>query len=210
MAQKKGVDPKLDRMLGRKVKCPYCRMRIEKYAMTCTGCGITKEQICYASNADAKEIIKGRKEGKVLYTRVRPDDIHLGKFFLVLATLGLFGGHNFYVGRRKRGFFMLGAMLICIAFLVIFPSTTYVTHPARVPFETSFFPFFPTDVLGVIAFCMWIYDWFAIVVFSSFRYPVRINRKEKLNSRTLGDIIKPCSKNMGSSKSSKKKKKHQR
>lgn len=192
---RKGIDPKLDRMIGRNIKCPYCKNRIFKYTTTCDQCGITKEQICYASNQQAKEIIRGKRQGKVLYTKSRPDDVPLGKFMLILILLGLFGGHNFFVGRRVRGWIILSMMAVCFAFLIAVPPGTAAYgfenyHEWRGPFYEAGFPFFPTDVLGLIAFMVWVCDWIAVLI-GNFKYPIRIETGRKVTSEDIAKLNNP-------------------
>ena len=183
MSQRKAPNDKLERLYSKNVRCPYCRMMIPKYVVICEQCGVTKEQIAQASNRDAKEIIKGRGTGKVVMTKTRPDDIDFVKLILITMFFGMFGGHCFYVGRRIRGMIMLGSMLLFILSAIIFPMGTPANmmqdmSPTRRIFVDAGF-WFPMDVPGLLVLALWFADWFAIVVFNSFRYPVRLANIEK-------------------------------
>ena len=175
------MNPKLDRMYARNVRCPYCKAVIAKYTTTCIQCGITKEQIVNASHLEAKEILTKKKKGKVLWTKTIPADLHFTKFVLVLIFLGLFGGHHFYVGRRIKGFFMLGSVILFIIGFFVFPfgnpDAGIDMHPAREAASWNGV-WFPMDVPLLITAVIWFVDWFAVVVFSTFRYPVRIKGKD--------------------------------
>ena len=169
------VDEKLDRLYNKNVRCPYCRARIHKYTTTCERCGITKKQILNASNARAKEIKKQKTGGKIVFTRNRPSDVSFTRLVLCLL-LGLFGVHNFYVGRKIRGWVMLGGILIVIASFFIFPaSRDGELHPVNALFVDNGMesPFF---LLGAAVFVMWAYDMFSIV-FGFYKYPVRLGEK---------------------------------
>jgi len=172
-------DPRLDRMYGQNIRCPYCKMTIAKFTTTCVQCGITKEQIAYASHQDAKKIMQGKDRGLVLYTRTIPRDLNFTKFLLCLVFLGLFGGHYFYIGRKIRGFLMLGSIILLFVSVIVFPFGNFEDiemHSFRAAASWDG-AFFPLDVPGIIAIVVWFVDWFAIVVFNRFKYPVRIRGK---------------------------------
>ena len=175
VANKRVVDEKLERLYNKKVKCPYCRGKILKYSTKCEQCGITKEQIRNASNEDAKAIIRKKAKGKVLKTKVRPDDIRFGKLVIFVVLLGMFGAHCFYVGRRKRGFIALSGMIIYMLGVIIFPFPSYDVpiHPWRAAFENPGL-IFPLDIAGLVSIVIWFIDWANIVIFQTFKYPVRI------------------------------------
>ena len=187
------IDPELDRLYVRTVRCPYCKARIRKYTTTCARCGVHKMQVLDASNKRAKEIIKGKTGEKVLKTKNKPHDITFTRMALLLI-FGLLGTHNFYVGRRWRGMIMLSFVLITILFLFIFPMGPMSDglegmHHVRKMFVDRGL-LFPADFLFVIAFFMWGYDTLAII-FGFYKYPVRLGeettRPAKPQSITLGE-----------------------
>jgi TM2 domain-containing membrane protein YozV len=147
-------------------------------------------------------------------TRRRPDDIHFVKFMLLLIFLGPFGAHNFYVGRKWKGLFALFGILLLIASFVIFPVGTSEMNwddmdPIRRIFDRSGLPFplniFPMDIPGLIAICMWVVDWFGVVIFNSYKYPVRfptdtLKPKEEIKAEkkaAKGGKVKTTKKNEG-------------
>ncbi|MCL2586623.1 MAG: TM2 domain-containing protein [Firmicutes bacterium] len=174
------VDPRLDRAYSRNIRCPYCKALIAKWTTTCVQCGITKEEIVYASHQDAKAVINKAEKGKVLWTKTIPVDLNFRKFMLLLIFLGVFGAHNFYVGRKVRGWIILCSTLLLIFSSLFFyhPNFDLGTpgHPWREAFPGSVI--FPFDMPGIIAIVVWFVDWFAAVVFSSFKYPIRIKGKD--------------------------------
>ncbi|MCL2570317.1 MAG: TM2 domain-containing protein [Firmicutes bacterium] len=175
---RKKHDEKLERLYSKKIKCPYCRAYIRKYTKKCLQCGITKEQIRHASNKEAKKIIKGQAEGRVLKTRVRPDDVNFTRMIMFVVFLGLFGAHCFYVGRRIRGWIVLGGFIIFMLSAIIFPFGTPDAgfsdmHPLRQQFDNMRI-WFPLDIPGLLAVFIWVYDWVAVVITQRFKYPVRL------------------------------------
>ena len=189
-------DPKLDRLYMKTVKCPYCRFKIRSMQTTCEQCGLSKMQIARASNKKAKQMMKERDKGKIVMINRRPDDIKLSGFTMSLIT-GIFGTHCFYVGRRTRGFIMLGVMFLYVASVIIFPmgiweGGTFVgMHPWR---EAALqFGVFPADFLGLAVFMMWMLDVVRVLV-GWFKYPVRLgdhpNKKKEDEVDITGDVVK--------------------
>ena len=167
------IDQKLDRLYNSRVRCPYCKSVIAKYDVKCSNCGITKKQISEASNIKAKEVKQKRTGEKILMTKTKPDDVSFTRMVIWLLLGGMVGAHNFYVGRKIRGFIILSMMVTCCLFYFIFIPGHNINgyiHPLREPFSSSIFP---TDALGVIVMFIWIYDMFA-VVFGFYKYPVKI------------------------------------
>jgi len=184
MAIRQEIDPRLDRMYNRGVRCPYCKAKIVKYTTTCERCGVTKKQILEASNVRAKEIIKGKTGEKLIKTRHKPDDITFTMMAIMVFLLGLFGGHHFYAGRKIRGFVQLGCFLGGFVLMIIFPGRLVdggiELHPVR---EALSFPLggqmmFPLDFIFIAALVMWAVDVFA-VVFGLYKYPARLAEREK-------------------------------
>ena len=169
-------DPKLDRLYTSVVKCPYCKNKIQKLQTTCSRCGLNKIQIAYASNSRAKEMMKSGERGKIVMMRRRPSDLQLGQISWRLI-LGIFGLHNFYTGRRIRGWIMLGCMIGFFVQSLVFPLGDMANnlegmHRWREACMDSGIPF-PLDFLGIISFALWVSDIFAIM-FGWYKYPVRL------------------------------------
>lgn len=174
-------DPKLDKLYPRTVKCPYCKNKIYAYTTTCKQCGVTKRQIMGASNTRAKEMMKNKEKGKIVMTRRRPADIDMAKFSLCLCA-GFVGAHNFYVGRKVRGWLMASFMISYVVCFAIFPPDWTSHFNSEYPLNfirAAFGDFFPADMLGVIAVIVWFYDIFAIIVMQTYKYPVRLADDDK-------------------------------
>ena len=170
-------DRRLDRLYTSLVRCPYCKNRIRKLQTTCSRCGLNKIQIAHASNKRAKEMIKAGERGKIVMMRRRPSDVKLSSMTWRLAVGGLFGLHNFYVGRRIRGWIVLGCMIAFIIQGLVFSPGDFTNnlegiHPWRAATNTQGMPF-PLDFFGLVAFALWISDIVGVVL-GWYKYPVRL------------------------------------
>lgn len=94
-------------------RCPRCNMKTPIENVVCPGCKLNYEKFNTATNAEAKQAIKEGNADQVLMRTGRPKDVKFIKLLLIAIFLGAFGGHNYYVGRYKRGilftvFFFVG------------------------------------------------------------------------------------------------------
>jgi len=76
---------------------------------------------------------------------------------------GIFGWHNFYVGRKVRGWIMLGFMIV-----FIIAGTVIIQLDAVDELWAQ-----PVALISTVPLVMWIADAFAIV-FGWYKYPVRL------------------------------------
>jgi len=173
---------RLDKLYTSAVRCPYCKKRIQKLQTVCSQCGLHKVQIAYASNKRARDIIKNREVGKVVKMRRRPTDVNM-KHVAFLLFIGVFGAHNFYTGRRIRGWIMFGCITLFIVQALIFPFgrpieleegvISYVgMHPWREASIEWGAPF-PLDFFGLVAMLLWFSDILGIII-GWYKYPVRL------------------------------------
>ena len=183
------VDPRLDLLYNRNVRCPYCRAKILKYTTTCQRCGVTKKQISQASNTRAKEMRKEKKGGKIFKTKHRPEDVSFSKMIMLCGLLGMFGVHSFFVGRKIRGLITVGCFILGIVMMFVFPigktgpeGLTEGMHPWREAIKPFFFPF---DVFMLIPFILWAIDTIA-VIFGFYKYPIRLGESEVKEKRGKG------------------------
>lgn len=173
-------DKRLDKLYTSSVKCPYCKNKIQRLQTVCSRCGLHKIQIAYASNKRAKEMM-GSEAGKIVKMRRCPNDVKLSQMGWRLV-LGIFGVHNFYTGRKIRGWIMLGCMLIFVLQAIVFPfgkviqndgGLEYVgMHPWRLACIDWGAPF-PLDFFGAIALILWLSDIFGVIL-GWYKYPVRL------------------------------------
>ena len=172
-------DKRLDKLYTSVVKCPYCGNRIQKLQTVCTRCGLNKIQIAYASNVRAKEMMRAGERGKIVMMRRRPNDLNLLHISWRLL-FGFFGVHNFYTGRKIRGWIMLGLGLGFILQLIIFPVGNIGSeailegmHPWRETVMVEWNMPFPLDFLGAAALVLWISDMLGVFC-GWYKYPVRL------------------------------------
>jgi len=94
------------------MRCPVCGYNLKKNHY-CPYCKVTDDQIKTASNIEAKKCLKTGEKDKIVMSSTLPNDINRTRLLLVSIALGLFGGHNFYVGRYKRGLYMTITFCVC-------------------------------------------------------------------------------------------------
>ncbi len=111
----------------RKIKtkrCPRCETKNEYTSYRCMQCGLIFSRAENGSNKLAKNLILAGNGDKTVKIRSFPKDVSKKKFLLLCGFLGIFGAHNFYVGRYKKAFFMLicGILaVLCVAVGSILP-----------------------------------------------------------------------------------------
>ena len=185
---------RLDRLYARNTRCPYCKAAIRKMTSTCERCGVTKKQIESASWQDARAIQKGKKTGKIVKTKLVPKDMDYGRWLIVLVLLGWTGYHNFWVGRRLRGWILCGMMLTFILCLIIFPPGSPLNDMAGMSEARKWFAeramVFPSDVIGGLVVVMWLIDWGAVVLFRTFKYPVHMRVETSTESLKSDPLTK--------------------
>ena len=85
--------------------------------------------------------------------------------------MGIFGVHNFYMGRRIRGWIMLGCMLAFLVWFFVQDTFFDATHPwMGMNVGDSISPFV---LLSTVSLVLWVSDIFGIV-FGWYKYPVRL------------------------------------
>lgn len=97
-----------------KVVCPRCKEKYKVGTQKCEICGLVFARLKYATNSAAKNMIKHGQGKKVIYTSDIPKDVSWVKMFTFSLLLGIFGAHNFYIGRYKKAISMLVMGVITI------------------------------------------------------------------------------------------------
>ena len=93
-------------------RCPRCERKMPIAAAKCPRCGLIFARLSKATNAAAKKAIRKREKNKVIYDAVLPKDVNKWKLFWMALLLGVFGGHNFYVGKYLKGALGLVSMVM--------------------------------------------------------------------------------------------------
>lgn len=124
-------------------KCARCGTKNNYNQSRCTSCGLIFSRVENGSNKIAKELIHAGKRDETVMARMFPKDVKKKKFLLLCGFLGIFGAHNFYVGRYKKAVFQLVCGLlavICVAIGSIIPFYENLMSFISVPigFDTLF------------------------------------------------------------------------
>lgn len=147
-------------------KCQRCGNRVLDRQAKCDECGLVFARLDDAKNCYArKELLHGHREN-VIFVRKVPSDISKLKLSLLCGFLGLFGAHNFYIGRYFKAMYMLIIGLVSL----IFASLT--EYPA---FYEKFMSFF--FILPALLLLFWVSD-FVEILFNKYKIPVALERKE--------------------------------
>ena len=100
-------------------KCPRCGEKNLASQKKCAFCGLIFERLNYCSNKSArKEVIKLRKRNYIM-TKEWPADASKKVAMLLCGFLGIFGAHNFYLGRFYKGLTVLFGFICSVVLLLI-------------------------------------------------------------------------------------------
>lgn len=157
------------------MKCPICGCKMKEEFM-CPYCKVTGQQVKDASNKEAKERIRKKDTKEVYNSTYLPKDVNNTRLMLISLFGGMFGAHQFYVGKYKMGFFYLFSTFLGLIFYVL---SSMIFKENLV---LKYFRSFGVLLCAIILF-MWISDFFK-VCFRSFSIPVvlgetRFKKEEK-------------------------------
>ena len=151
------------------MKCPICGCKMKQEIM-CPYCKITGDQVKLASNKEAKKRIKQKDTKEVYNSTYMPKDVNRTRLMLVALFGGLFGAHQFYVGKYKWGlFYSISVCLSLIAFAFatkIYPNIAWLSSVADIFY-----------MLDAIVLMMWMSDFFKIC-FKNFSIPVVLGEEK--------------------------------
>ena len=150
------------------MQCPKCGSRISKDMPVCNKCGFRVEELENVSNFKARKILKSGtilQREKVFYVHKVPKDLVRKDLVLLTGFLGIFGAHNFYVGRIYLGFSKLISFIAGILLSVI------VYRTGAMQFYTL------SGLLIAYPIVSWIYD-FARVIIKKYPIPVVLDNEE--------------------------------
>ena len=145
--------------------CPKCYGKIDKNQQRCIYCGFYMNELKNATNKEAKRIKKTIYKDDILYTTKIPSDVSKKKLILFSIFLGLFGVHDFYVGKFWQGlFFCITTSVTLILSTILMLMNTIYQNTIQTIFE------FWTIAQG-LAIIFWVWDIFKIS-FERFKIPV--------------------------------------
>lgn len=144
-------------------RCYRCGTKNNYNQTRCTECGLIFSRVENGSNKIAKGLLMAGKKDEVVLAKMFPKDVSKKKFLLLCGFLGIFGAHNFYVGRYKKAIYMLvcGILaVLCVAIGHILPFYNTLMSFISVPigFDTLF----------------WAWD-FVDGCFSKYKIPVAVD-----------------------------------
>lgn len=143
------------------MKCPQCNYKMRQDV--CPYCNIEKKDVKQASNQKAKIYMQSHKKDKVVFTKEKPNDVNKANMLWFTIFLGFVGAGNFYVGRKKRGYFMLISFVVGMTltyFKVTYMDIWLLENMANI-----------ASIFTIIAIFMWFSD-IINVIFNRYRYPV--------------------------------------
>ena len=144
-------------------RCPRCETKNKYTAYRCSSCGLIFSRVENGSNKLAKGLILGGKKEQTVMARMFPKDVSKKKFLLLCGFLGLFGAHNFYVGRYKKAIYQLICGLISIFCVAVGPYLSfYDTLMSFVSVPVGF------DVI------FWMWD-FIDGIFNRYKIPIAVD-----------------------------------
>jgi TM2 domain-containing membrane protein YozV len=163
-------------------KCPRCEFKCDLDAMVCPNCGMVFSRLKVATNAEAKRAYKLKEKDRVVLSTSLPCDVDKLKFLFLLILLGWAGAHNFYVGKKGKGWYSIISLIsyICAMIINYYFNEIFWTG-------TNFFAYELTEVTGLAevgALFIWVID-IIDYIFHRYKYPISLPLKEKDNSRGI-------------------------
>lgn len=124
-------------------RCPRCGTKNNYNDNRCIHCGLIFSRVENGSNTIAKGLIHAGKKDETVLARMFPKDVKKKKFLLLCGFLGIFGAHNFYVGRYKKAVFqlicgMLAVICVAIGHILPFYDTLMSFISVPIGFDTLF------------------------------------------------------------------------
>ena len=137
--------------------CPKCYGKVGKDQKRCTTCGFEISKLESASNKQAKKALKSIYKDNVLYLKGIPGDVSKKKLLLLSIFLGLFGAHDFYVGKFWNGLFKLIAasltsilgMLVLSLGIVVQNNAIYIAFQFSLVFQGFNAVFWIADIIKI-------------------------------------------------------------
>ena len=144
-------------------RCPRCGTKNNYNEHRCYNCGLVFSRVENGSNKIAKGLIMAGKKDETVKARMFPKDVSKKKFLLLCGFLGIFGAHNFYVGRYVKAVFQLICGILAVLCVAI---------GALLPFYDTLMSFISVPI-GVDT-VFWAWD-FIDGCFSRYKIPVAVD-----------------------------------
>ena len=144
-------------------RCPRCDTKNEITNYRCSNCGLIFSRVENGSNKLAKGLLLAGKKDEVVMAKMFPKDVSKKKFLILSFFLGMFGAHNFYVGRYKKAVYQLICGMVAVICVLL---------GSVIPYYDKIMSFIsvPIGIDGI----MWLWD-FVEGVISKYRIPVAVD-----------------------------------
>lgn len=159
-------------------RCPRCGTLNRSTQFNCTECGLIFSRVENGSNMLAKSLILAGKKNEVVNGYGFPKDVKKSKFLLLCGFLGLFGAHNFYVGRFGKAIFQLAMGVVALVMTIV---SGYIPN---IDFIMSFI-FLPIAIDAIF----WCVD-FVDGLLGKYRIPVAVDFTEGENLLKQSEKLK--------------------
>lgn len=153
--------------------CPYCGVKNPKSSKNCVNCNLDFNQLDDLSNKQAKKMLIRRKfaetfEGEIVYVKQFPLDCSRKNAIIWCLFLGLFGAHNFYVGRFGKAFtsLILGSIFFLGAGISGYYQLTAASAITQSLYSLS-------AVVGIVPIFMWLSDLVSLI-FNKYKVPAKL------------------------------------
>ena len=147
------------------MQCPKCYGKIDPNTKRCRSCGFNINSLDGATNKAAKKAKKTIYKDDILYTTKIPPDVSKKKLLLFSIFLGIFGVHDFYVGKFWQGLYLaLSTGIATVLALVLIITNTIAQNLLQ-----NIYAF--VSVFEGLAVIITIWDIFKIA-FERFKIPV--------------------------------------
>lgn len=145
--------------------CPKCYGKVDRKSQRCRYCGFFMNELDGASNKQAKQAQKTIYKDDILYTTKIPYDVSKKKLLLFAIFLGLFGVHDYYVGKFWQGLYQTISVSVALVLaLILMIINTIVDNIVQRIFEFWL-------IFQGLAVIFWVWDILRIV-FERFKIPV--------------------------------------
>lgn len=143
--------------------CPKCYGGMKEKNGICLHCGFQMKDLEGATNDNVKVARKNGKKEDILYTTKLPVDVKKKSLLLYCIFLGIFGAHNYYVGKFIKAIYMTTTFVFMTLFMILKNSGV------GIDFVNYFYTF--VALLQGVTIIMWIWDLISIC-FNKFKVPV--------------------------------------
>lgn len=149
-------------------KCPRCDEKMLENQKVCPDCGLVFSKLKEATNAEAKKQFF-KKDKTIIMVKETPKDVNKRNLLLFSGFLGIFGAHNFYIGRYYKAIFTFVFGLFSLIYVSLPSVSESLLTAVSLPLLNI-----PLGLVGIF----WVSDFIAIV-FGKYKIPVALRREEE-------------------------------